>query len=117
MPNLLSGDEHRALELTAELARLLSRIVADGPTAPGDLRELTSNVHAIQQAVMSQAAARAYPEKYRLLGGAKVGDRCTCPRVEITTLGDHIEGRAPQFTLGYDHACPDHGQASRAEER
>ena len=66
---MLTPDEHRAVELGGDLWNLLSRIVGDGLSRDGDLLELATHIHAIQQAVMSNAAARAYPELYRPLGG------------------------------------------------
>lgn len=66
---LLTADERRAVQLAGELWNLLCNIVEDGPTREADLAELVPHVHAIQQAVMSQAAGRAYPELYRRLGG------------------------------------------------
>lgn len=54
--------------LTAELTNTLSRIVGHNRTRAGDLNELIGHIHAIQQAVMSQAAGRAYPDRLRLLG-------------------------------------------------
>jgi hypothetical protein len=69
----LTPDELRALDQTTELVNLLQGIVGDGPSRAADLRELVAHVHAIQQAVMSQAAARAHPDRFRLLGGT-VGD-------------------------------------------
>lgn len=68
MDDLLTPDEHRAVELTAELWNALSAVVGDGPTRGRDLQELAAHIHAIQQAVLSHAAARAYPDRYRLLG-------------------------------------------------
>lgn len=67
---LLTDDERRAVTMAAELANLLRAVVGAGPTRVADLTELLGHVHAIQQAVMSNAAARAYPDAYRLLGGA-----------------------------------------------
>lgn len=62
--------EHRAMEMTADLwNHLVREVVADGSSAAGDLRELASHIHAIQHAILSQAAARVYPDRYRLLGG------------------------------------------------
>lgn len=69
MAELLTDDEHRAVQLAGELWNLLCRIVDHGSTRAADLREIVAHVHAIQHAVMSQAAARAYPDQYRLLGG------------------------------------------------
>lgn len=65
---LLTEAEHRAMDLTVELVRTLAEIVGPDRSRGGDMAELVAAVHAIQQSVMSQAAARAYPERYRLLG-------------------------------------------------
>jgi len=69
MTEMLTDDERKAIQMTAELWNQLCRIVGDGRTRDADLTELCTHIHAIQHAVMSQAAARAYPEKFRLLGG------------------------------------------------
>lgn len=72
MPDLelLTESERRAMDLTAQLWNLLcSDVVTEGPSRSKDLHELVHHIHAIQHTVMSQAAARAYPERYRLLGG------------------------------------------------
>lgn len=66
---LLTTDERRAVELLADLSRLFGRIVGDGSTRQDDLYELTASIHVLQNAVLAQSAARAYPELYRLLGG------------------------------------------------
>lgn len=47
---------------------LLCKITGEGPTRDHDLSELVTHVHALQNAVLSQAAARAYPGRYRALG-------------------------------------------------
>jgi hypothetical protein len=67
---LLTDAEHRAMALSAELWNVLVRdVVGDtGTSRAADLRELGAHLHAIQQAVLSQAAGRAYPDRYRLLG-------------------------------------------------
>lgn len=67
--DLLTPDEHHAMDLTAQLADTLARIVGDGPSRAHDLNELAGHVHLIQHAILAQAAARAYPDRYRLLGG------------------------------------------------
>jgi hypothetical protein len=61
--------ELAALDLAARLAEKLSQVVGDGPTRAPDLNELLVHVHAIQNALMAQATARLYPERFRLLGG------------------------------------------------
>jgi hypothetical protein len=69
-PDLLTEAEHKAMDLTAQLWNLLcSDVVPEGRSRTKDLHELVAHIHAIQHTVMSQAAARAYPERYRLLGG------------------------------------------------
>lgn len=68
----LTADEKHAIHLTAELWGRLTKIVGEGPSRKHDLQELMKPIHDIQRAVMAQAAARAYPELYRPLGGERV---------------------------------------------
>jgi hypothetical protein len=49
-------------------------VVGMGPTRSGDCDEAIHHVHALQRAVMSQAAGRAYPTLFRLLGETVTGD-------------------------------------------
>lgn len=67
-PDLLTEREQAAVTKLGELWGDLCAIVEDGPTRDPDLAELIVHVHALQHAVMAQAAARAYPETYRRLG-------------------------------------------------
>jgi hypothetical protein len=71
---LLTSAEHRAIDLTEQLEVTLTGIVGHGAARDEDMRELRAHVHAIQAAVLSQAASRAYPQLYRLLGCAVPGD-------------------------------------------
>lgn len=65
----LTESERKAVRDAGLLFQLLANdIVGDGPTREADLAELTAAIHVIQRAVMSQAAARAYPGQYRPLG-------------------------------------------------
>ena len=68
LPAHLTGNERAAIDLTAGLWTLLQGIVGNGPTRAADLVEATIHIHALQHMIMSQAAARAHPEAYRLLG-------------------------------------------------
>lgn len=74
----LTDHEHRALDLTAELTNLVTGRIIGGTsvTQPriGDVGEFVGHIHAIQHMILAQAAARAYPERYRLLG-YKIGDQ------------------------------------------
>ena len=67
---LLSEAELEALDITVQLAHKLLEIVGKGPQSNGDWKEMVSALHHIQNAILAQAAARAYPEKFRLMGGS-----------------------------------------------
>jgi hypothetical protein len=66
--DLMTQDEHKAMAITADLWNLLCRIVGQGRTRSADLGEACNHIHAIQHTILAQAAARAYPDRYRLLG-------------------------------------------------
>lgn len=65
---LLTPNEQEAISLAGRLAGLFSAIIGDAHTREDDTREVVHHVHAIQNAVLAQAAARAYPDTYRLMG-------------------------------------------------
>jgi hypothetical protein len=68
--DLMTPAEHRAMELTAELYNLIcNEIIGRGPSRAGDVDELVADIHRLQHRILRQAAARAYPDRYRLLGG------------------------------------------------
>jgi hypothetical protein len=70
MAELMTEAEHHAMDLTAELWNLLAgEVILNGPGGHGDREELAAAIHVIQRMVLGQAAARAYPDRYRLLGG------------------------------------------------
>lgn len=65
----LTDAEHRVVDLLGEAAGLFaSSVCGTGATRAADLAEFVGRIHDLQHAVMSQAAARAHPELYRLLG-------------------------------------------------
>ena len=67
-PNgLLTDAEHQVIAL---LARAYVVYAETGVTG-NDIREFAQSIHHAQHAVMAQAAARAYPDKYRLAEGTK----------------------------------------------
>ncbi len=70
MSELLTEVEHEALALSGQLANKLRSIIGSGPCADADWTEAAQMIHGIQAFVMSQAAARAYPDRYRLHGRA-----------------------------------------------
>lgn len=66
---LLTESEHEAIEAAGQLATLISeRVIGSGPTRGDDIAEMEAALHVVQRMVMAQAAARAYPNSYRLLG-------------------------------------------------
>ena len=65
----LSRAEHKAMDLTAQLWNLMvADVIGDGAPAEQDRREFAAQIHAVQHAILRQAAARAHPDLYRLLG-------------------------------------------------
>lgn len=71
--DLLTPDELEAVNLTADLANLMRRIIGEGPTADHDWSETAAQIHVLQSRIMGQAAARAYPDLFRLMGG-RIGE-------------------------------------------
>jgi hypothetical protein len=70
MSELMTAAEHRAMDLTVDLWNLLAgEVIGRGPARGGDCAEMAASIHAIQERILAQAAARAYPDRYRLLGG------------------------------------------------
>lgn len=65
---LLTAEEHEAMELTVKLWEKLVKIVGQGSGRRQALGELGNALHVVQRMIGGQAAARAYPSKYRLLG-------------------------------------------------
>jgi len=60
--------EHHVIARLGSCWDDICRVVGDGPTRDDDLRELRDHIHAVQRAIGSQAAARAHPACFRLLG-------------------------------------------------
>jgi len=66
--DLLTEQEREVVKMAGDLWNALCGVVGRGSTREEDCREMVAHVHALQHAVMAQAAARAYPQVYRLLG-------------------------------------------------
>ena len=66
---LLTPDEFEAMDLLGKAAGVIRRIIGDGNQAVYDWGEAADKIHQLQSMVMAQAAARAYPERFRPLGG------------------------------------------------
>lgn len=74
--SLMTALEHETVELLSqvqrnmgEIARSVPRGECDTLIVAQDMHEVTHHVHAVQNWVLAQAAARAYPSRYRLMGG------------------------------------------------
>lgn len=70
----LTDLEFEAMDKSGELSMLMRQIIGDGPNAYHDWAEYAAHIHAIQNMILSQAAARAYPDDFRPLGG-KLGPK------------------------------------------
>jgi len=82
----LTAAERCAVRLAGELYTLIADdVVAPGTTREDDLAELRSHVHAIQNMVKAQAAGRACPLEFRLLGS-------TLPDAAPVVPGEGPEG-------------------------
>lgn len=69
MNEMLTDLEREVIADAGELWNKLCKVVGSAAAREGDLAELVRHVHGIQQAVMANAAARAYPDQFRVLGG------------------------------------------------
>lgn len=87
MSELLTADEKKVINDAGQLWNAIAKLVPSGPTRDADLKELVVHVHSIQRAVMANAAARAYPDEFRILGGI-VGDTHTVGRNCICGIDD-----------------------------
>lgn len=65
---LLTPNEHELVAMLGRCFTAFSVIVGHDATREADLREATAHIHALQNMVLAQAAARAYPGRYRLAG-------------------------------------------------
>jgi class 3 adenylate cyclase len=66
--DLLTAEERELIDVLADAANRFANVIGSGPTRHADSLEVIDKIHQLQQAVMAQAAARAYPASYRLLG-------------------------------------------------
>jgi len=64
----LTDNEHAVVSKVGALAGDYMNLIGDTATAADDWAEILPHLHALQQAVMAQAAARAHPGRYRALG-------------------------------------------------
>lgn len=80
-------------ELVADIAAVWNKLlkaVGPGDARAGDLSELALHIHALQNAVLAQAAARQYPDQYRLLGGDRFVPELYKPIEPIEIKVDYV---------------------------
>jgi hypothetical protein len=65
---MLTDRERATVAKLGEVWGDICAVVEDGPTRGHDLSELVAHLHALQHAVMSNAAGRAFPDEFRRLG-------------------------------------------------
>lgn len=70
---LLTPLEQKVIEDLGNIWNDLCDIVGTELTRDSDLMEAIAHVHALQRTVMAQAAGRAYPSRFRLLGERQAG--------------------------------------------
>ncbi len=68
---LLTVDELDFLELVGQLAPIANRIVGHGPGSDADRGEISHRIHILQEWAMAQAAGRAYPGRFRVMGESR----------------------------------------------
>jgi len=96
--NLMTAAEHGAMDLTLQLDRLMVEIIGDGPVSAADLRASRIDLHHIQHRILRQAAGRAYPDRYRMLGG-DVPAPATAPSPSVDQI---TTGRERGIDGGHD---------------
>lgn len=85
---LLTFAERQAVRDAGMLyTHIAGHVVTGGPTRADDLAEFRAAVHQIQRAVLAQAAVRACPTEFRLLGTVLPAESGPRPRTD-TPMGD-----------------------------
>ena len=96
---LLSDKQLRALDLCRELRQVLSEIIEDGGGSGlallGTTHLVFPHLWVLEQFLKAQAAARAYPDRFLLLGQ----DRPTGPATEASS-GSTASSPSPDETFG-----------------
>lgn len=67
--DMLTIQERSLIVKLGECWDQFTKICGTERSRKDDLQEVFHHIHALQIAVMAQAAARAYPDEFRLLGG------------------------------------------------
>lgn len=108
--DLLSELDREALEQAVVLWSTLQKIVGRGTPRNSDLREMMDHIHAIQNCIMSQAARRAFPDQFRMLGEVGRWDERNPHLPEAPADGKHMFGED-----GQSYRCSRCGVYNRAQ--
>ena len=85
---MLTDDEIRAVRMLGETSNLVVRsVIGRGTTSDADHREWVAMIHVCQQFIMSQSAARAHPDEFRLLGETLP---TKCSPLEVDTIASQV---------------------------
>lgn len=76
---LLTDEERAALKLSGDLANAVRRLIPDTEQGSHDWNEAAAALHVVQRMIGAQAAARAFPDEFRPLGGWPEGRRLRVP--------------------------------------
>lgn len=90
-PELLTPLELEVMDRTAELVNMVSRVMGGGRARSGDWDEFVFYVHGIQRMILKQAAARAYPGRFRLLGEDLDHDVPQPGPVDVAKVSGHLD--------------------------
>lgn len=83
---LLTEQEKDIIKKLGEVWTDICGIIPPGPAQISDREELLFHIHALQMAIKSNAAGRAYPEEFRVLGGFLPGSTLD-PRKQLYSDG------------------------------
>lgn len=70
----LTRDERALVASIAKVYNEFCRIMPHGRARRDDLQEVVFHIHGLQRMIMANAAARAYPDQFRPLGGDELKD-------------------------------------------
>ena len=106
--SLLTYKEREAVELVGQAASLIFEIITENGGLANDADEIAQACHIMQRFVLSNAAARAYPGEYRMLGALSCGPKPEvkledyCVGAELEYQAIHGEGQVPSAQLNAD---------------
>lgn len=73
---MLTEEEKSLLDTLSRVSISFSKVIGDGASRQGDYAEAVHHIHALQNMVLSQVAARVYPENFRLMGEVFADRNC-----------------------------------------